>query len=240
MSAPPVKLADVEWRVDSKPRDGQARFVPYVDAATTARLLDEWVGPENWSDRYEVANLGGKESLWCHLSVRLNDDWVTKTDVGVPSNMEGQKGMVSDAFKRAACLKWGVARNVYELPTMWAPCREDARGNAWPNDQTLPTILRKLKAQGFTDAEGGRVQEEAPEAEPEVTARRAAPPARPAAPDQRPGVSTCAACGDALAGQPVVKRDGVYLHRDCVTVGGTADTSAAEEMAGVAPGEGLL
>ncbi len=148
--APFVDLREVEWRVDGKPsQNNTARFVPYVDATTTARLLDEWVGPGNWSDRYEPGEVAGKPALWCYLSVKVGDGWVTKRDVGVASNFEAQKGMVSDAFKRVACIKWGVARNVYSLPTLWAPCRVDQKGNAWPNDKTLPALHRELTKLGY-------------------------------------------------------------------------------------------
>lgn len=152
-TGPKVPLADVKWRVDGKPNDAKnsVRYVPYMDATTVAALLDEWVGPCNWRDEYESAPGKG---LYCHLSVRDPDggDWVTKTDIGVPSNFEGEKGEVSDAFKRVATIKWGVGRNVYHLPTMWAACRVDQKGNAWPTDRTIPEIIQKLKSSGYDDA----------------------------------------------------------------------------------------
>lgn len=158
--APAISLDRVEWRVDGKPTgeggNTRCRFVPYLDARDIAALLDDWVGPGNWSDAYEPGEIAGKPAMWCHLSIRVGDDWVTKTDVGVPSNFEGQKGAVSDSFKRAGCLKWGVGRNVYELPTLWAPCRVDNKGNTWPNDQSLPSIRKQLAAAGLS-ADGGRV-----------------------------------------------------------------------------------
>jgi hypothetical protein len=152
--APPVPLELVEWRVDSKPTDGNAklsrcRYVPYVNARIVQKLLDEWVGPLGWSDAYEPATLGGQAGLWCHLTIH----GVTKTDFGVPSNMESGKGLVSDAFKRAACLKWGVAGNVYDLPTLWGPCKVSKKGNdsvAWFDDErTAADLVRQLKALGF-------------------------------------------------------------------------------------------
>lgn len=149
--APSVPINDVEWRVDGKPTERKtARFVPYVDATTTATLLDEWVGPGNWSDEYRIVTIAGKEALECALSIKVGDEWVTKRDVGVASNFEAQKGMVSDAFKRVACIKWGVARNVYSLPTLWAPCRVGNDGKAYPdNDKTLPAIHQQLKKLGY-------------------------------------------------------------------------------------------
>lgn len=152
-TAPDAPLAAVEWRVDGKPQGAKARFVPYLNAPTVARLLDQWVGAGNWKDDYEPAVGKG---LWAVVSVRVGDEWVSKKDIGVPSNFEGEKGQVSDAFKRAACLKWGVGRNVYDLPTLWAPCRVDQKGNAWPTDDTLPHITKQLKALGI-EADGGTV-----------------------------------------------------------------------------------
>lgn len=151
--APDAPLSAVEWRVDGKPSGAKARFVPYLNAPTVARLLDQWVGAANWKDDYEPA--AGK-GLWAVVSIRVEDEWVPKKDIGVPSNFEGEKGQVSDAFKRAACLKWGVGRNVYDLPTLWAPCRVDQKGNAWPTDDTLPHITKQLKALGI-EANGGTV-----------------------------------------------------------------------------------
>lgn len=161
--APSAPLDAVEWRVDGKPSNNKSRFVPYLDAKTVASLLDEWVGPFNWQDAYEPAPGKG---LWCHLSIRGvidiqtgHSEWVTKTDIGVPSNFESEKGQVSDAFKRAATLKWGVGRNVYDLPTLWAPVdvKRNAKNEdvAWPNDKTMPSIRQQLKALGF-ETDGGK------------------------------------------------------------------------------------
>jgi len=151
--APDVKLEDVRWRVQGRPTNGRVQYVPYVDATTVARLLDEWVGPARWKDDYQPAHGKG---MWGLLAVLVEGEWVWKKDVGVPSNMEAEKGLVSDAFKRVASIKWGVARNVYDLPTLWAPCDERANRNgekvAYPNKDTLPSIIAELKRRGFEDA----------------------------------------------------------------------------------------
>lgn len=166
--APEAPLDLVEWRVDGKPmqRDGRdlSRFVPYLDAAAVATLLDTWVGPAGWRDEYALDVLDGKPVLWCALSIRDPEtgEWVTKRDVGTASNFESQKGMVSDAFKRAACLKWGAGRNVYELPNLVAPCRIVANGekrNAYPTAETLPHIKRELEKHGYR-SDGGKVSPE--------------------------------------------------------------------------------
>lgn len=150
--APSAPLEDVEWRVDGKPYENRSRFVAYVSAATVARLMDQWLGPENWSDDYERDE--GSKGMWCTIRVNADDDeWIPKRDIGVPSNFEAEKGTVSDAFKRCACIKWGVARNVWSLPQLWAPCKvyTDRKGNeqAQPNDKTLPSIRKQLQQMGY-------------------------------------------------------------------------------------------
>jgi hypothetical protein len=71
--APDVHIDDVEWRVqgnDVREFDGQSKglFLAYFDARIAARLMDEWVGPENWQDSYEIGVVGGKEAMWCAVS----------------------------------------------------------------------------------------------------------------------------------------------------------------------------
>lgn len=219
MSAPPVPLNEVEWRVDGPASDGrnggkQCRFVPYVNAPIVSRLLDEWVGEFRWQDRYEPTTLDGKPALFCFLSIRTDDgEWVTKEDVGVPSNFEGQKGMVSDAFKRAACLKWGVARNVYDLPTLWAPCELDRKGNPRPSKDSLPAILRQLKQKGY-EATGGQVA--APDAHDDGEAAPvASESSQPADVGADPDTALCPSCKEPLGTRPLKKQDGVVYHKAC-------------------------
>ncbi len=216
--APLAPLDQVEWRVDSEPydRNGKTtcRFVPYIDAALIAKLLDEWVGPENWSDKYEVATVAGKEAMWCTLGVRCGEaGWVTHTDIGEPSNMAAQKGAVSDAFKRAACLKWGVGRNVYDLPTLYARCRTVTGGGktraAADGKATLDDLLRQLKVLGF-DVDGGKVADSPPEGVDAATGEIAAPPATAA----RTTARACVVCKEPITGK-AVKGGGGFAHEDC-------------------------
>lgn len=174
--APLVPLERVEWRVDGKPaqgRDGpRARFVPYIDARDVAALLDQWVGPLNWRASFEETVIGGKTAMWGVVAVRdpRSGDWIEKRDIGVPSNFEPAKGLVSDAFKRAGCVQWGCGRNVYDLPSIWAPCRvtgEGDRAKAWPVEGTMPAIQAELKRQNF-EATGGRATGADPTADPET------------------------------------------------------------------------
>jgi hypothetical protein len=92
----------------------------YVTARDVMDRLDEAVGPGGWRDEYGVLPSG---SVRCRLSVKCGQEWVTKEDVGSPSEQpdEGDrtKAAYSDALKRAA-IKWGVGRYLYSLPPVWA------------------------------------------------------------------------------------------------------------------------
>lgn len=162
-TAPNVALKDVKWRIDSEPKQGRARYVPFIDARIAARLMDEWVTPGAWSSEFRTVTITGKEAMLCTVSVWDGDKWVSKQDVGVASSNEPQKGAVSDALKRCVSVQWGAGRNVYDLPTLFAPCKVIERAGksalAYPNDQTLPELLRQLKARGF-DADGTSLEDE--------------------------------------------------------------------------------
>jgi hypothetical protein len=58
----------------------------------------------------------------CRLKLKLGDRWITKTDVGSPSEQpdvgDRLKAAFSDALKRAA-VKFGIGRYLYRLPAQW-------------------------------------------------------------------------------------------------------------------------
>ena len=100
-----------------KMREGfGGKMLSYIDARYVMDVLDEVVGCENWKDEYQVLN----GNMFCTLYIRSGEEWVCKTDVGVASNIEAEKGEVSGAFKRTA-VKWGVARDLYEEEPVSAP-----------------------------------------------------------------------------------------------------------------------
>jgi hypothetical protein len=84
--------------------------VAYIDARDAQDLLDEVVGPENWQSDFKL--IDGK--LFCGIGINVDSAWVWKWDCGTESNIEEEKGQVSDAFKRA-CVQWGIGRFLYSL-----------------------------------------------------------------------------------------------------------------------------
>jgi|SRR5262245_40995395 len=123
--AAPFPAAAVKWK-PGVVSGNRALAVCYIDARLVQDRLDEVLGPANWQDDYEVFADG---SVLCRL--RLGDEWVTKADVGGPSEQpdEGdrRKAAVSDALKRAA-VKFGIGR--YLCRAAW-PRGGHRRSHAW-------------------------------------------------------------------------------------------------------------
>lgn len=140
-----ARLADYfppEW-VKFKPqtvKGNRALAVAYIDARIVQSWLDDILGPGNWQDDYEILPGG---SVLCRLRIRTAGEWVTKTDVGSPSEQpdvgDKLKAAFSDALKRAA-VKWGVGRYLYELPAVW--CDYDLASRQFRQLPQLPQWAR--------------------------------------------------------------------------------------------------
>jgi hypothetical protein len=111
----------ISWRAQSvsnkNPDQPKALALAYIDARDVMNRLDDVVGVGGWQDRYEVF---GSKTI-CHLSLLIDGQWVTKADGAGDSDIEAEKGALSDAFKRAA-VKWGIGRYLYDIASPWVPC----------------------------------------------------------------------------------------------------------------------
>lgn len=114
-----LRADEVDCKVKMVKSNG-VMILLYKDARVDQRLLDEVVGPENWTRSHEVIN----GNLYCNVGIRVNregfGEWVFKQDVGTESQTEAEKGQASDAFKRA-CFNWGLGRELYTAPFIWIP-----------------------------------------------------------------------------------------------------------------------
>lgn len=100
-----------KWRVQSFSKNKpKASCVAYVDARDVMNRFDEVVGPEGWQDEYRMVG----DKMMAGISIKVDDEWITKWDTGSESKVEAEKGEVSDSFKRAA-VKWGPGRFLYSL-----------------------------------------------------------------------------------------------------------------------------
>jgi len=102
----------IHWRAQTVTNDGaKALALAYLDARDVMDRLDDAVGPANWRDSYEET---AKGRLLCTLEVRVDGEWIAKSDGAGSTDVEGEKGAISDALKRAA-VKWGIGRYLYDL-----------------------------------------------------------------------------------------------------------------------------
>ena len=109
-----------KWRVQSFSKfKKKATCVAYVDSRDVQDLLDKVCSPECWKDEYrEIKGL-----LFCGISIFYDNQWITKWDTGSESDIEKEKGSVSDSFKRAA-VKWGVGRFLYRMKIKYVDSSE--------------------------------------------------------------------------------------------------------------------
>lgn len=94
----------------------RALAAAYLDARAVMHRLDTVFGVGGWKDSYQILNA---TSVVCTLRVKIDGEWIDKTDVGVAQGERNQlKSAFSDALKRAA-VKLGVGRYLHRLPRQW-------------------------------------------------------------------------------------------------------------------------
>lgn len=133
---------EIEWRVgstNSAKTSGLA--LAYLTARHIMDRLDNVVGQANWQDRYEFH---GDRTI-CYLSLRLGDEWVTKADGAGDSDVEAEKGAISDALKRAA-VKWGIGRYLYQMINVWVEIEAAGKSFRIKKDE-YPKLERALMKQ---------------------------------------------------------------------------------------------
>ena len=99
----PFPEGKIRWR-----KGGGGAELAYITARDVMDRLDDVVGVANWQTKYNWIG----DRMICELSVNIDSTWITKSDGADDSNIEGAKGGISDALKRAAVL-FGIARYLY-------------------------------------------------------------------------------------------------------------------------------
>jgi hypothetical protein len=113
--AAPFPPEEVSWRLGSTSREKmRGMALAYLDARAVMDRLDAVCGPDGWQCKYSHAN--GKTV--CDIGIRCGDEWLYKADGAGDSDIEAEKGALSDAFKRAA-VRGGVGRYLYTLESPW-------------------------------------------------------------------------------------------------------------------------
>lgn len=117
---------EIEWRLQQAgEKNGRvwAICVPYVTNRAIQQRLDDVIGPAHWRNDFREGPDGG---VLCGLSIRVDDEWVTKWDGAENTDIEGVKGGLSGAMKRAA-VQWGIGRYLYALEESFAQVNDDGK-----------------------------------------------------------------------------------------------------------------
>lgn len=172
----PFPPASIHWRVGSTNQAKTSGLaLAYLDARDVMERLDSVVGPANWQNRYPHAN--GKTV--CEIGIKIDGEWIWKADGSGDTDVEAEKGALSDAFKRAA-VRWGIGQYLYGL------------GNVWVEIEPMGRSF-KIK-----DSEKAKLARSLPNAPPQA-------PAQPSATDQKIAETLKAAIS--IAGDPVTLRE---------------------------------
>lgn len=111
----PFPADRISWRVGSTTKDkSKGMALAYIDARDVMQRLDEVCGPASWQCDYPHA----AQKTVCRIGIKVGDEWVWKANGAGDSDIEAEKGALSDAFKRAAVL-WGIGQYLYDIDTPW-------------------------------------------------------------------------------------------------------------------------
>lgn len=120
----PFPPSAISWRAgatNAKKNGGKPNkciALAYIDARDVMERLD-YVFGANWMCEYSHAD---KKTI-CEISVLVDGIWIKRANGAGDSDIEAEKGAISDAFKRAAVM-FGVGRYLYNLPNVWVECDE--------------------------------------------------------------------------------------------------------------------
>lgn len=145
--AAPLSPAAISWRIGAKAQNNQSGLaLAYIDARDVQDRLDEVCGADGWQCRYSHA---GAKTV-CDIGIRVRvvapldgnapaESWVWKANGAGDTDVEQEKGALSDAFKRAAVM-WGIGRYLYSFPSIWVKIRPAGRSFAI-EDSEYPKLI---------------------------------------------------------------------------------------------------
>lgn len=106
----PIQPHEIEWRVQQQTKDGSKLIVvPYITNRCVMERFDLAFGELGWTSEFREIQGG----FICRLSIP--DLGLYREDGASKTNIEPEKGGISDAMKRCA-VHFGLGRNLYEYP----------------------------------------------------------------------------------------------------------------------------
>lgn len=149
----------VSWRVGSTNREKtKGMALAYIDARDVMDRLDALCTPAGWQCSYPHAN--GKTV--CRIEIKIDGEWIGKEDGAGDTDVEAEKGALSDAFKRAA-VRWGIGRYLYDLDSPWVEI--EPMGKSYKiKDSEYRKLALRLEPRGRKST--SKAEDDAPEVSP--------------------------------------------------------------------------
>ena len=205
--AGPFEAAEVKWKPQMV-KGNRALAIAYVDVRVIQDRLDDVLGVEGWQDEYQLLP---DNSVMCRLRLKLGKRWITKMDVGSPSEQpdggDRLKAAFSDALKRAA-VKFGIGRYLYRLPSQWVDY--DAQRKQFAQTPQLPSFALPSAVKPPRPA---TIQPSTPGERRDVSPPVPARPDKPAPTVPMPVPAPSKPRPAAKAGASSLPADGAELHR---------------------------
>lgn len=131
----------VSWRVGSTNKEKtKGMALAFINARDVMARFDAVCGPAGWERRHP--HVGGTTT--CEIAIWIEGrGWVVKCDGAGDTDVEAEKGSLSDSFKRAA-VNWGVGRYLYDLDAPWVAIEPFGRSYKIKASElrTLAALLR--------------------------------------------------------------------------------------------------
>ncbi len=111
---------EVSWRTQrvfqsKKDKKWYALALAYLSVRQVQDRLSEVMG-HNWQCKHTVY---GPKTV-CSLGLKLDGEWIWRSDGAGDTNFEADKGALSDSLKRAG-VAWGIGRYLYDLKNTYVP-----------------------------------------------------------------------------------------------------------------------
>src|SRR5882672_3996122 len=124
-------LDRISWRLGPTTKDkSRGAALCYIDARDVADRLDEACTPAGWQCRYPHAD--GKTV--CEIGIKIDGEWIWKSDGAGDTDKEAEKGALSDAFKRAG-VRWGIGRYLYDIKAPWIVLEQRGKSSMIPEPE---------------------------------------------------------------------------------------------------------
>lgn len=124
----------VKWRVGATSVDKTKGIaLAYIDSREVKKRLDEVCGLAGWRDRL----IPVQDGFISEIDIKIDGEWVTRSNAAGNTKVEAIKGGASDAFKRAAA-KWGIGHYLYYLPNVWVAIKEQGKSYVLSEIPELP------------------------------------------------------------------------------------------------------